>query len=119
MNNMNKIIICILIIILLLLFLEINKKENFDLPLEENGFNLVDCDKFPYLCSKGNKNINYSQYPYRKPVPLKNLNIVSPRYKRGTSYRMTKTQQEIKNDISDAFKNRPRVIFRRRGFRRY
>ena len=57
MSNMSNIIICLLILIILVIFLGMNKHENFELPLEENGFNLVNCEKFPYLCDKGNKNI--------------------------------------------------------------
>ena len=87
MNNINNIIICFLILIVLVIFLKINTTEKFYSPLEENGFNLVNCSKFPYLCSKGNKNLNNSQYPYRQVRSLRDLNSISPRHKRGTSYR--------------------------------
>ena len=111
MNN-NVLLLTIIVIFLIILYYIIHiflddkmLSENFEVD-NNNYYGLVDCEKYPYLCTKGNKNINYSQYPYRKIKPLQNLNLISPRYKRSTPYRVdtSKPKPYIVN-ISKPFNN--------------
>ena len=95
-------LICLLIAILFLgsiynTFLNNPSIEKFSLnpeilknnPLDnlESEINIINCQKYPFLCSEQKSNNYFYPYSYRNAGPLKRLDLISPRYRHSSPYK--------------------------------
>jgi hypothetical protein len=63
-----------------------------DMP-NNGGVNIINCEKYPFLCNVEKNNNNFYPYSYRNAGPLKRLDLISPRYRHSSEY---KTQNNVK-----------------------
>ncbi len=74
MNNRKKTILTIIILIILLLILLIYQlSEKFS---NGNDIKIVNCDKYPYLCSIKNNNTTYESYPLLIGINIEKDNML-------------------------------------------
>ncbi len=73
MNNRKKTILSIIILIILLLILLIYQlSEKFS----NDNIKIVNCDKYPYLCSIKNNNTTYESYPLLIGINIEKDNML-------------------------------------------